>query len=78
MAAPPMSPVEAVIAALRMLEGERQMENDVVLQAVMSATQGAQSGLAGVSEGAPMGVPAGPPMGGPEPSMGAGPEMGAY
>ncbi len=73
-AAPSMSPVEAVLAALQVMQAERQTEDDVVLQAVMAATGGMPSGLGGVTEGAPMGVPMGDPMGLP----GAAPEMGAY
>lgn len=65
-AAPSMSPVEAVLAALQVMQAERKTEDDVVLQAVMAATGGVQNGLGGVTEGAPMGMP------------GAAPEMGAY
>lgn len=61
-----MTPVQAVLAALQVMQAERKTEDDVVLQAVMAATGGVQNGLGGVTEGAPMGMP------------GAAPEMGAY
>lgn len=64
-AAPSMSPVQAVLAALQVMQSERKTEDDVVLQAVMAATGGMPSGLGGVTEGAPMGLP------GDEPEMGA-------
>lgn len=68
MAAPPMpKAAEMVLMALQAMQAERDAENGAVLTAVMQATGGMQTGLAGVSEGAPMGVPAGPE-----------PELGAY
>jgi hypothetical protein len=70
MAPPPMSPIDAVMAALQGLQSTRQFENDAVLSAVMKATgAGMPMGMEGVSEGAPFEAAA---------PMPAGPEMGAY
>lgn len=60
----PISPVEAVVMALKNMQMERGMEDDVLLKAVMAATGQMQGGMAGVTEGGM------PPV--------ADPAMGAY
>jgi hypothetical protein len=62
-AAPMPKAAEMVVLALQAMQAERQGENDAVIAAVMAATQGAPSGLGGVTEGAPVEVP-GAEMGG--------------
>jgi len=60
MAGAPMSPIEAVVMALKGMQVQRKGENDALMMAVLQATGAMPSGLEGVAEGSAMAVPAAP------------------